>query len=368
MIKKFFKIFFIFSILFLLIINSKSISNSLRTSIDICLYTIIPSLFSFMIFSNFIMFTNLSNFLFSPFNFLSKYIFKINKNYTYVIILSMIGGYPIGAKLIGQLLDDGKIDIKTANRMLLFCVNSGPAFLIGAVAVPIFNSYLVGFILFLSNIIACILIGFISSINCTYRQLDTKDAPQKTYLSYSDGLIKAVNTSIKALITISSFVLIFSVIINLLIDQSLINFLSNIFDKSTIDLFKNFFISISEVSNGIMNLTNLSTSKNILLIASAITSFGGVCVIFQIFAMLKPYKIDIKKFIIYRFIYTIISVTSTYFLIKLFNPSVESFSNFQNITSVINSKSPIVTVMLIVLSILLLLSTKKYDIICEKDF
>ena len=52
----------------------------------------------------------------------------------------LIGGYPVGARMTVQLLDAALITQKQAQRMLFFCVNSGPAFLISAVGSAMLRS------------------------------------------------------------------------------------------------------------------------------------------------------------------------------------------------------------------------------------
>lgn len=352
-------------ILIFLIINSKSISNSAIEAINICMYTIIPSLFSFMVISNFIMLTDFSNIIFTPFNWLSKYIFKVNKRYTYIIILSLFAGYPIGAKLINELLRNNEIDNDTANRMILFCMNAGPAFIFGAVAIPIFNSYTIGIIIFISHILSCIIIGFISSICIKYTE--TNYINNKNNINYSNALIASINMTVKSIINICAFIILFAVITNILTNDKVLELLSFITRNNlNKDLIKNFFISILEVSNSVKNLINISSHINILVLSSGITAFGGVCIIFQVFSILNNCKIKYFKFILYRLIYSCISMALTYILSKFLNIYIPIFSHNEKVNIQLYSTSPIVSILLIILSLVLLFSTNRYDIISKK--
>lgn len=345
--------------------NSKLILDSVNSSILLCLTVIIPSLFCFMVISNFIMLTNLSIIMFKPFNFISKYILKLPSSLTYVFILSMIGGYPIGAKLISELVRSNKIDIITANRMLIFCVNSGPAFILGAVAIPIFNSTTIGILIFFSHIISALIIGFISSfkiksINQNNYQLD--------FLSYSTGIINSVSLSIKTLANISGLVVLFSAIISILSKFGIIDkltFLLQTFIPA--DISNVIAQGMLEITTGINSATSITPSMMLIVCITFITGFSGICIIFQSITMFSGIKIKKFQFILFRLIHATLSAIIVSFVIKFFNIAIPVYYVNQQITPKINSVSPYVTLSLIILSLLLLFSSNRYDIIQNKE-
>lgn len=131
-------------------IVAAGIKNGLMTSYCV----LIPSLFPFLIISSFILKSNLSYYISKPLRGLTRILFKLPACTGATILLSLIGGYPIGAKLISILYDKQEITKSQAERMLCFCVNSGPAFLISAVGAIMLNSVKIGFFLFISQSIA----------------------------------------------------------------------------------------------------------------------------------------------------------------------------------------------------------------------
>ena len=74
-------------------------------------------------------------------------------------VLGFIGGYPVGAKTVIALYENGNCSKVEAERLLSFCNNSGPAFIFGVVGAGVFSSSAVGLMLYLAHTVASILVG-----------------------------------------------------------------------------------------------------------------------------------------------------------------------------------------------------------------
>lgn len=180
-------------ILFALLVWAVPVSESVKNGIDICLHTLIPSLFVFMCISSFFMKTDLLRFILYPFSLLCSKLFKTDVSLGPLLFMSLVGGYPIGAKLISELVTQGKLKRKDADRLLCFCVNAGPAFLIGAVALPIFRSQTLGLVLFVCNLISFFIIGILTGIG----KEPIKAAAEEKKKDFSFSLVDSVYSSIK---------------------------------------------------------------------------------------------------------------------------------------------------------------------------
>ncbi len=109
------------------------VRNGASSGISYCLYTLVPSLFPFMVLSSFIIHSGISKFIGKLLQPVIQFLFYLPGSAGSVIIMSMIGGYPVGARGCMSLLEQGAITQKQAQRMLYFCVNAGPAFIISVV-------------------------------------------------------------------------------------------------------------------------------------------------------------------------------------------------------------------------------------------
>lgn len=124
-----------------LLFRSKEISGGIVHAVDLCLYSVFPSLFGMMVVSNLVVSSKIFTKLLSPFSAVTRYLFKLPAEFTSVLLISFIGGYPVGAKIINGLYRDGEISLKTAERMLSFCVNAGPAFVVSQFQSPYFTMF-----------------------------------------------------------------------------------------------------------------------------------------------------------------------------------------------------------------------------------
>jgi len=77
------------------------------------------------------------------------------------LILGIISGYPVGAKTVANLKENGLCSDIEAERLIAFTNNSGPLFIIGTVGLGIFLDVKIGFLLLLIHILASLTVGFI---------------------------------------------------------------------------------------------------------------------------------------------------------------------------------------------------------------
>ena len=115
-----------------LIFDSSLALEGARTGIELCIKTVIPSLFPFFVLSG--MMINGWHDIGIRFAALLTKFMGIPTAASPVLIPAVMGGYPVGAKCVGALYQGGQIERKHAQRMLAFCNNAGPSFLFGMVS------------------------------------------------------------------------------------------------------------------------------------------------------------------------------------------------------------------------------------------
>ena len=115
-----------------LIFDSRLAVEGVRAGLDLCIRTVIPSLFPFFVLSG--MLTGaLGGTSTRPLQRIAG-CFGIPSAGVSVLIPAVLGGYPVGAKAVGDLYQQKRISRKEAERMLAFCSNTGPSFLFGMVS------------------------------------------------------------------------------------------------------------------------------------------------------------------------------------------------------------------------------------------
>ena len=152
--------FFIFLIFFLiLLLFSKENFDSVKNSVYIFISSIIPSLFPFIFFTEFILNTDILKIIqYYTGRFFSK-IFKISENSSPAIITGFLCGFPMGAKTVANLYKTNSISKNEANKLLSFINNCNPAFLLSTIGIGIFGNIKIGILLAISHYLSAILIG-----------------------------------------------------------------------------------------------------------------------------------------------------------------------------------------------------------------
>lgn len=271
----------------LLIADSKGTADTVRKCIYVCLDSLIPSLYCFMTFATLLIKSNAGELIITPLWYIMRYILKLDKKTFAVFILSQLGGYPVGVKLLNELFARNSCHSNKYNKALLYCYNSGPAFVIGIVGIGIYGDITAGFIVFLS----CLTANFLIAVMLNIRNDIGKTHKTEIRLSSSD-ISSTLTGTAKAMLNIALPILLFNCIAELA-DYVL----SNITE-----------IKIPDILKAITEITNIKSVGSVfsLPLTTALISFGGLCVIYQIFT-LADFRIRKLNFIIARIIISAVS-------------------------------------------------------------
>lgn len=102
-----------------------------RAGLMLWFHTLVPTLLPFLILSNLLIAMDgvsyLTRFLYPVLHRL----FGCSRNGCFCIASGFLCGYPVGAKLAGDLTREGRVTPEEGNYLLAFCNNASPAFLIG---------------------------------------------------------------------------------------------------------------------------------------------------------------------------------------------------------------------------------------------
>ena len=308
-------------------ISSKSVAQGIVLSANV----VIPALFPFMI-CVLILIKNDITTQKHTVNKLLYWLFGHNFDMFFIFVLSMLGGYPVGAKLINELYKEEKINKKTANILLLYCVNAGPSFVILVVGGSI-NSFKIGKLLLISHLFSSLIIAVLSGFvlrkhNCSYT------IKKRSNKSFSSVFIESVAQASESVLNVCSFVIVFSVI-----NSYLEYFLYDVPILKYISYF-------TEITSTVIH------EKNIYFI-SFILGFSGISIWCQIISLTKNFKLNIPVFLLGRLLHATLSVIITICLVKLFNSSITTFSNNVSINkSILYSNEVLFISMFIMLLVL----------------
>ena len=223
-------------------------------------------------------------------------------------IIGVTGGYPLGAAYIARLRAQRLIDCTEASRLLIFCNNSGPAFIIGAAGIGVFSSAAAGFFLYAVHITAALIFGLIicSRTPCDVCYDDDIFSP----VSFSEAFTASVKRSADSMLGVCAFILAFSALGGVLDKMGIMGALAAELSYrlgAELGFCRALLYGMLELGNGIGCMTGLALSPKSLALAAFILSWGGLSVHFQTLAMLSQTDIKTARYMIGRFCIALIA-------------------------------------------------------------
>lgn len=216
--KQFWKTILTLSVLYLamaLILSPTACLSAAKDAIYLCLDLVIPSLFPFFLCSKLFFslgISRLAHRLLSP----CMYpLFGVSGHGAAALLLGLVSGYPMGASCVTSLYRQGLCSRTEAERLLTFCNNSGPLFILTAVGLGMLHHREAGILLYLTHLLSALLCGVL------FRRYGKEKSPSPRLLppatlpsplpDLAGAIGSAVTESVEAMGKVCGFILLFSV-------------------------------------------------------------------------------------------------------------------------------------------------------------
>lgn len=322
-------LFLLFTILLVLFANSNLASA--KSGVLLWANNVVPSLFPFFVAVELLNNTNIVYYLSK---YLDKYmrpIFNLPGIATFPLIMGIISGFPVGAKIVSNLYSNNACTKDEADRMLVLSNNSGPLFVIGTVGFAFYGSSTIGAFLLITHILASLSVGIIIGIFSRLNRSSNAQLSSNYKVNYKKDLRitelggvlgSSITSAIKSILVIGGFVTIFSVIISMLNRLHLLDIfasgISNVIPVNS-DLVSAFFKGIIEFTNGLSAIASVPL-KNMsikLALSAFVLGFGGISVTLQVLSIIGNNKLSIKKYVLGRILVGFIAGIYTFILFSL---------------------------------------------------
>ncbi|MCL2445352.1 MAG: hypothetical protein FWD06_01090 [Oscillospiraceae bacterium] len=137
------------------------------------------------------------------------------------MLLGLLGGYPVGAKVVAQLHARGQLTQEQAQRLQLFCVNAGPGFLIGAVGAGMLGNRAAGVVVLAALTVGSLLVGLCVRFVTRGERLGRPNARvegggRPRTVAPTGSLLIAVAQATKSIILVCGWVVLFGALTSLL--------------------------------------------------------------------------------------------------------------------------------------------------------
>ena len=286
--------------------HSKLMIETVSFSIKLWMDQLIPSLFPFFFLSEFFIEYGMVELLAALFHRGMNFFFHLKGETAFVLVMSMISGFPSGAKYTKSLYDKGIINVQEATSLLTFTHFSNPLFILGLVATSLLQNPKVGLIILGVHYGTNLLIGILFrpkekpiEEKITFRKGLSRMHQKRIHNSLNFGQIlkNAIFHTFEVLVLMLGTITFFLIIRNLLNVIIPLSSLSNTILSGCL-----------EMTQGIYAVSNLALPLSWK--ASLITfflSFGGLSVHMQVYSIISETKIKYKCFLKARIIHAFLS-------------------------------------------------------------
>ena len=279
---KVFPIPILLSIGILLITCSDTVRQGVADGLEICGETLLPSLFIFLCLCNTAI--GYSEVKIPFFSRAYASVFHAPANAAVLFLLSLIGGYPVGAMLCARMVDEKKLTIEQAKYLPLYCCCSGPAFCVLAVGETMCGSKTIGLILLCACVLPQILIGITIGLFIRKKQVRKTNSLYINTPAFSRSFTEGVDNSITGILHICAYVIIFCVILR---------FVKIIPVSHTV---QNYICAFLEVT------TSAKCFEDNVPMLAFILGFGGISVLLQIKKYLSVTGTKVSLFLLCRLV------------------------------------------------------------------
>lgn len=278
--------------------QNETASAAVRQGLMLCARSVIPSLFPFFVVVSFAVGCGF-------FAVLRRLGLPVGAA---VFLVGIVGGYPVGARTVGELYRGGGLARERAETLLTFCNNAGPSFIFAIAGVGVFGSQKIGLALYGIHILSALaaggLLGGLRSAQNAAKpagsdmktaRCDMKPAGNRTKLAGNGtGLpalfVSCVGSAAAAMVNICAFVIFFLVVMALV--------------RQAWPGLPPLALGLLEVTGGI---TSLEASPAGFCMAAALLGWGGVSVHCQTAAVLEDTGLSLRRYLLAKALQAVIS-------------------------------------------------------------
>ena len=280
-----------------LLIKTQSVTEAVSDGLLLCADAVIPALFPFFVVSGLMINTGMVSLLGKFFYPVASKLFKTSGKGAVVFVIGLLCGYPTGAKVVADLYSDGSIQKEEATRLLAFCNNSGPLFVIGTVGTLMLGNFKLGVVLYIIHAVSAVICGVILGLFSKQKNVSQKE--EIITASLGEAIAKSVERAVVSILNVCGYVVFFACVTALIKP-----YVSNCF-----------LLSLLEVTAGAKEIVASGlASQSILILLSGAIGFGGVCVFFQVQGTVAPSGLSVKTYFFGKTLQMFVSMA----LVKLY--------------------------------------------------
>lgn len=295
------------AVLVLLLLFSAEAKAAAVSALKLCGSTLLPSLFPFYAAANLLVYAGLPP-VGKPVDALMRRLFGLPGAAAPALLLGLLGGYPVGASVAADLYRQGQLTKEEAVTLSCFANNAGPAFILGAAGLAVFDSASIGFLLYAIHAVSAVLTGLamrrpFADSSVLPKPSAAEDKP------VSEVLPTAILAAVRSMELICAFVVLFSVLLAVLKSLSTVRAVLRAAVR-ILPTAEALLSGTAELSCGILLLQGTPQAAA-LITASFLLGWGGLCVFLQSAAVLSAAGLPSRQCLVSKLIQALIAAGLT---------------------------------------------------------
>ncbi len=305
----------IYFILSILIFPQRSI-DAAKSALSLCANVLVPSLFVFFVLSSLLISLGFASIICRPLSHLMKPLFGVSGAGALCLVLGTISGYPLGASCVCDMYKSGALKKREAEKLLAFCNNSGPLFIIGCVGTSIYHSQKIGVMLYVIHVLSAISTGVLLGLFSRRKgkkQIHFDNISMHCTKPVGIMLKQSISQSIENILLVCAYTVMFAVIISTLKPLLTLSPLSLI------------LCGLLEISTATQLIGNCSLPFGArIILTSSVMGFAGMSVHLQVMGIVSKTDLNTKTYFLGKALHAIIASLYTYLFIDNFLLSATS--------------------------------------------
>ena len=277
----------------LILFNAPLITNGVRQGLEICINTLLPSLFPFLILSSFLTKSGADSFLGKALGRPICAALGLSPGGVGALLLSILCGFPIGTITATALLERGELDCAEWERLMPILNNPGASFLIGAVGGGMLGSVRAGVALFCIVWLSALLLALTERLLMGRKTVGAAVAlPPTSHSTLTADLTASIGGALATLLPIFSFVIFFSCLATCL--SAALAALGAPVALSVL------IIGFLELTAGVGKATSALSVQTAFCLCAAFSGFSGLSFCLQFAAMTEAHHPRLWRYLFKR--------------------------------------------------------------------
>lgn len=275
-------------LLYMLLFPKKVLADSLA-GLDLWFHTVLPSLLPFMILSNVLIGANVVSQLMRPFSGFFRHVLGLSPEGGYAWLLGLFCGFPMGARLTGDMYRQHRISREEAGYLLTFANQSSPMFLSTYVVLHGLGDSTLTLPVFVIFYASAFLTSLVFRIRSRRFGLPPskpkKEVPEQT--SYGNLLDTSIMNGFEIITRLGGYIILFSILAGIVLQL-----------PAPLHTAAPFLSGLTEITTGIHTISGTTLPLQVKFTAIVCcTAFGGFSTVAQTSCMLNGTDLSIFTYL-----------------------------------------------------------------------